>query len=214
MTERKALLAAVCASPEDDTPRLVFADWLDENGEPERAEFIRVQVDFAALLRSAASGTEQPGRRARDLWIQHGKAWQQELPQIKGVVWHDGMFSRGFVERVTVASDTVLVHHTNAIFTRVPIQHLVIQRFMAVDGFSTLTGLRGLRTLSLTNHEATERIVRALILCEALGESTLLMCYFRPLGIALQEELRRKFGEQLYPSPEPPVRPQFGPISR
>ncbi len=31
MTERDALLAAIRTHPEEDTPRLVFADWLDEN---------------------------------------------------------------------------------------------------------------------------------------------------------------------------------------
>jgi uncharacterized protein (TIGR02996 family) len=39
---REALIAAVLADPDDDTPRLVFADWLDEHGEHERAEVIRV----------------------------------------------------------------------------------------------------------------------------------------------------------------------------
>jgi uncharacterized protein (TIGR02996 family) len=39
-----ALEAAVIASAEDDTPRLVYADWLDENGDPDRAAFIRTQV--------------------------------------------------------------------------------------------------------------------------------------------------------------------------
>jgi uncharacterized protein (TIGR02996 family) len=29
-----ALEAAVIANAEDDTPRLVYADWLDENGNP------------------------------------------------------------------------------------------------------------------------------------------------------------------------------------
>jgi uncharacterized protein (TIGR02996 family) len=41
-----ALLQAVIASPDDDLPRLVLADWLEENGQPERAEFIRVQIDL------------------------------------------------------------------------------------------------------------------------------------------------------------------------
>jgi uncharacterized protein (TIGR02996 family) len=41
------LLRAVCAAPDDDLPRLVAADWLDEHGEAERAEFIRVQVERA-----------------------------------------------------------------------------------------------------------------------------------------------------------------------
>jgi uncharacterized protein (TIGR02996 family) len=36
-----ALEAAVIAHAEDDTPRLVYADWLDENGDPDRAAYIR-----------------------------------------------------------------------------------------------------------------------------------------------------------------------------
>ena len=39
-----ALEAAVIAHAEEDTPRLVYADWLDENGDPNLAEFIRTQV--------------------------------------------------------------------------------------------------------------------------------------------------------------------------
>lgn len=42
-----ALLAAIIAHPAEDTPRLVYADWLDENGQHERAEFIRVQVELS-----------------------------------------------------------------------------------------------------------------------------------------------------------------------
>ena len=49
MTTRDALLAAVLAHPEDDTPRLLLADHLDEIGEHDRAEFIRAQVALARL---------------------------------------------------------------------------------------------------------------------------------------------------------------------
>jgi uncharacterized protein (TIGR02996 family) len=35
--ERKAFLAAICAEPLDDTPRLVNADWLEENGSSDLA---------------------------------------------------------------------------------------------------------------------------------------------------------------------------------
>jgi uncharacterized protein (TIGR02996 family) len=45
--ERQALLAAIHAAPDDDLPRLVFADWLDEQGEPIRAEFVRLQIERA-----------------------------------------------------------------------------------------------------------------------------------------------------------------------
>ncbi len=44
MSDREAFVAAIAANPADDLPRLVFADWLDEHGDPERAEFIRTQI--------------------------------------------------------------------------------------------------------------------------------------------------------------------------
>lgn len=49
---RDALLRAIAAAPEDDTPRLVFADWLDEYGEGRdrfHAELIRAQIELARL---------------------------------------------------------------------------------------------------------------------------------------------------------------------
>lgn len=42
MTDLDALLAGIAAYPEDDTPRLVVADWYDEHDMPERAAFIRL----------------------------------------------------------------------------------------------------------------------------------------------------------------------------
>lgn len=44
-----SLLAGICAEPLEDTPRLVYADWLDEHGRYERAEFIRVQCELARV---------------------------------------------------------------------------------------------------------------------------------------------------------------------
>lgn len=49
MSDGTAILAAILASPEDDTARLVYADWLQEQGEHGRAEFIRVQVAAARI---------------------------------------------------------------------------------------------------------------------------------------------------------------------
>lgn len=47
MSDESALLAAIAANPDDDTARLAYADWLDENDRAEQAEFIRVQVAIA-----------------------------------------------------------------------------------------------------------------------------------------------------------------------
>lgn len=45
MTEQEQLLAGVIANPDDDAPRLIYADWLEENGELERSEYIRSMVN-------------------------------------------------------------------------------------------------------------------------------------------------------------------------
>jgi uncharacterized protein (TIGR02996 family) len=44
MDTKTALLRAILDNPADDLPRLVYADWCDEHGEPERAEFVRLQI--------------------------------------------------------------------------------------------------------------------------------------------------------------------------
>ncbi len=48
-SDRDSFLTAICESPADDLPRLVYADWLEENGEADRAEFIRVQCALAKM---------------------------------------------------------------------------------------------------------------------------------------------------------------------
>ncbi|MBN9521309.1 TIGR02996 domain-containing protein [bacterium] len=47
--DEAALLNAIVANPDDDTPRLVYADWLDDHGQSPRAEFIRTQIELARL---------------------------------------------------------------------------------------------------------------------------------------------------------------------
>jgi uncharacterized protein (TIGR02996 family) len=44
VNERDALLRAILTDPADDTPRLVLADWLEENGEEQRGHDIRLEV--------------------------------------------------------------------------------------------------------------------------------------------------------------------------
>lgn len=52
MTDTQAaLIAAIRAEPDDDNVRLVYADWLEENGQAERAEFIRLECQVAEFLK-------------------------------------------------------------------------------------------------------------------------------------------------------------------
>jgi uncharacterized protein (TIGR02996 family) len=45
VTDHDDLLRAIAQRPRDDTPRLVYADWLDEHGRGEQAAFIRTEID-------------------------------------------------------------------------------------------------------------------------------------------------------------------------
>lgn len=47
MSDRDAFIRQICEHPADDVARWVFADWLDEHGEPHLAEFIRVQCELS-----------------------------------------------------------------------------------------------------------------------------------------------------------------------
>src|SRR5262249_9986232 len=48
-TQQDALYRAVCEYPDEDAPRLIFADFVDENGDPIRAACIRTQVALARV---------------------------------------------------------------------------------------------------------------------------------------------------------------------
>src|SRR5690348_9304066 len=48
-----AFLRSILADPDSDTPRLVYADWLEEQGNP-RGTFIRLQCARAKLTRHDA----------------------------------------------------------------------------------------------------------------------------------------------------------------
>src|SRR5215470_7489416 len=52
MSDEKALLAAIWEHPHEDTPRLMYADWLDEQGGESnvaKAAFIRAQCEMARV---------------------------------------------------------------------------------------------------------------------------------------------------------------------
>jgi uncharacterized protein (TIGR02996 family) len=57
MSEEQAFLLAIRQHPEDESTRLVYADWLEERGDY-RGEYLRVQI---ALLKAARQGKQIAG---------------------------------------------------------------------------------------------------------------------------------------------------------
>lgn len=57
-TDFEPLLRVVFANPEEDTPRLIFADYLEENDQPDRAALIRYQCEQSRLKPQTARHKE------------------------------------------------------------------------------------------------------------------------------------------------------------
>ncbi len=71
--DRAALLAGIAADPDNDLRRLVFADWLDDHGEPERAEFVRLQIEGRRITDPDA--LKPYDARVRELFRDHVADW-------------------------------------------------------------------------------------------------------------------------------------------
>src|SRR5262249_50323891 len=73
-TTQETLLAGVVGHPEEDGPRLVYADWREENGQPEWAQLTRAQIDLARLPRDDPRRAELLDASVR-LHQTHGRDW-------------------------------------------------------------------------------------------------------------------------------------------
>ena len=106
MSERAAFISAILDNPDDDTARLVFADWLQEHGEPERAEFIRCQIE-AAKLPEPKREKSKPAKRAAALLKKHEAEWRKVVPEREDDYFYlyggrtlAGKYDRGFLTHI------------------------------------------------------------------------------------------------------------------
>src|SRR5437868_1021578 len=87
MTHDEAFQADIRANPDDDAPRLIYADWLEEHGDEagifaarERAEFVRVQCELERLPEYDYRWLDLWNREA-ELLAAHEAAWKAGLPK-------------------------------------------------------------------------------------------------------------------------------------
>lgn len=120
MTEHDALLNAILADPDDDTARLVYADFIEEAGEAERAAFVRAQLEVARVLEWDPVAVRY--RRA-DLATQAGDRFRSSLP------WADAWsptfpFRRGLGYAIKTRSLGPLLEEGHRLFASAPIGEL------------------------------------------------------------------------------------------
>jgi uncharacterized protein (TIGR02996 family) len=121
-------LKMICANPADDAPRLVYADWLDENDAADRAEFIRVQIELNRIRRPAL---EPPAllERERVLRRMAEVHWRHELPAWLGVDW--GKYWRGFIHGIRFHSLAAFRAHAVEAFAQTPVNQLTLRAVWA-----------------------------------------------------------------------------------
>lgn len=144
--EEHALYAGVVANPLDNAPRLILADWYEENGLPERGEFIRLQMERVHLEPQLELPPERrPDRERLDavrereqelahLYIHNQGPWSKAefaLPVLHhsrhyiGQLWGDWFYRRGFVDQVLL-SEASLAALVERICTQVPVTEFTL----------------------------------------------------------------------------------------
>lgn len=128
------LLAAIIAEPDDDLPRLIAADWLDDHSECERADLIRTQIEAVAVLNAITSFQWEAQKdfddlqRVRDFQAAREMAtlniwrmvWQREVCPF---LVEPQLFYRGFIESITVSWQDWLTHNA-AIIAATPLREV------------------------------------------------------------------------------------------
>jgi uncharacterized protein (TIGR02996 family) len=157
MNDGEALRQAVIANRDDDTPRLIYADWLDENGQSDQATFIRAQVEaaraepFGVQARNAETIANRLLERHRKVWTKH--LYHRHVEVLR--------FHRGFIEYVSVGPKSAGPEFWDSIaelFDTEPIQSLrLVRPFPVGDGWFDFTSvfelpqLEQLRTLAFSS---------------------------------------------------------------
>jgi uncharacterized protein (TIGR02996 family) len=189
---REAFLADICECPSDDAPRLIFADWLEEHGDPEWARFIRLQCRLACLA------TDGPQRallmaQERGMWEEFGERLWETLPELPDLAWNASddscelAFERGFAGQAFVDTLATLRQHKGLFRTLAPVCHVHIECLEPAEAES-LGGPDdppGLVRLSLGHHVGVDllRAVAASTLARRLESLELCNVHLPPQAV-------------------------------
>ncbi len=161
MNHEQAFLQAIREAPDDDAPRLIYADWLEEQGgasRAARADFIRIQCRLDEMP------DDDPARdrledEATDLLAEYEAEWTEPLHGIA----EDWRFSRGFIERIRIRGDNLLTH-AERLFDFAPLRslHLLISR-NDLPHLAACPQLRWVSSLDFSRCQLNDRSLQQLL---------------------------------------------------
>jgi uncharacterized protein (TIGR02996 family) len=111
-SEEQQLLDQVLVSPDEDQPRLTYADWFAAHGQKDRADFIRWKI------------ANPDDRSAEHQFAAKLPQWLED--DLDGFAIRDPKFVRGFIEEVSITGRT-FISNGDALFRSAPIRsvHLI-----------------------------------------------------------------------------------------
>lgn len=136
--EHQAFLNAIIANPDDPVPRLVFADYLEESGEPAliaRAQFIRGQIYGTVPSEIAGFTADEKMNSLKQMF--HDEAKQVFAP-FEGAIEYAN-HSNGFLESLSTSWESVMSAEFNSLLKVTPLKWLIIssvqntERIRAID---------------------------------------------------------------------------------
>jgi uncharacterized protein (TIGR02996 family) len=189
MDEGAELLRQICAAPEDDAPRLVYADWLIERGDP-RGELIHLQCALGRPRHGARmlvyrrretvveESIAQLEKREAALLRKWGKTWMAPLrPYIRTWAWQ-----RGFLDNITAVAWMFLTAIEKARDSS-PITRLTLNGWQAEHPVALFANvLPSLRVLDMSHNRITGSIARSILTAGLFTPVHTLTLTGNPLG--------------------------------
>jgi uncharacterized protein (TIGR02996 family) len=166
MTDHDALVRAICANPDDDTPRLVYADYLEETDEAERAANDRAQVELARTPPWAPFAVYCRYRRPE--WSEHGEPFRSILPKLGPAgSWHPSAFRRGLGWHARIGSHFAWEEIAPRLFEEVPIGEVHLPVGLTLGDWRRFTAADWVRHLRVVHLEAGSPVEPVRSLCES-----------------------------------------------
>lgn len=161
MSDGYALLRAIEANPEEDTPRLAYADWLEEYASTDaaraRAELIRVQCELVRARPGKRKG--ELSARERELLNAYRKEWEAAHPV---PLWGTHYYVRGFLFHTLDAPD--FVNYGEALAAVAPLHFLGLRHTCKVAAaVAACPALQHVRYLSLESNKLSNKHLAALL---------------------------------------------------
>jgi len=178
-------LAAVIADPDSDVPRLIYADWLEENGDDARAEFIRIQCALDSVPEDERNWHPLAERNA----VLLGQNYDEWVRPLDGVLFPGGESEWWQPIRSALVSAAGFLRFGGSWQIRDTIERILEQRWRFRRGFAEKLHIKTSILIPVAAELVRVTPLRSLVaqLDELIGLAELAnvepLCVFRSLAV-------------------------------